>query len=61
MPLPNRARAVVWKPLVVCPQPDFQRRLQAISHGLESSWVVIDPNEPEPAMRNILAPGKGQR
>jgi hypothetical protein len=34
---------------------------KAISHGLESSWVVIDPNEPEPAMRNILAPGKGQR
>jgi hypothetical protein len=32
-----------------------------ISHGLESSWVVIDPNEPEPAMRNILAPGRGLR
>ena len=30
MPLPNRARAVVWKPLVVCPQPDFQRRLHAV-------------------------------
>jgi pilus assembly protein CpaE len=26
----NRARAVVWKPLVVCPQPDFQRRLHAV-------------------------------
>ena len=30
MPQPNRARAVVWKPLVVCPQPDFQRRLHAV-------------------------------
>jgi pilus assembly protein CpaE len=30
MPLPNRARALVWKPLVVCPQPDFQRRLHAV-------------------------------
>src|ERR1035441_10685978 len=30
MPPPNRARAVVWKPLVVCPQPDFQRRLHAV-------------------------------
>jgi pilus assembly protein CpaE len=30
MPLPNRARAVVWKPLVVCPQPDFQRRLHVV-------------------------------
>src|ERR1035437_3033788 len=27
---PNRSRAVVWKPLVVCPQPDFQRRLHAV-------------------------------
>jgi pilus assembly protein CpaE len=27
---PNRARAIVWKPLVVCPQPDFQRRLHAV-------------------------------
>jgi pilus assembly protein CpaE len=30
MPPPNRARAIVWKPLVVCPQPDFQRRLHAV-------------------------------
>jgi hypothetical protein len=28
-----------------------------ISHGLESSWVVIDPNEPEPAMGNIVVRG----
>src|SRR5674476_1607478 len=27
---PNRTRSVVWKPLVVCPQPDFQRRLHAV-------------------------------
>jgi pilus assembly protein CpaE len=27
---PNRSRPVVWKPLVVCPQPDFQRRLHAV-------------------------------
>ncbi len=31
MPLPtNRSRTVVWKPLVVCPQPDVYRRLQAV-------------------------------
>jgi pilus assembly protein CpaE len=30
MPPPNRARTVVWKPLVVCPQPDFHRRLRAV-------------------------------
>src|ERR1035438_7732451 len=28
MPLPNRNRTVVWKPLVVCPQPDLCRRMQ---------------------------------
>ena len=27
---PNRSRTVVWKPMVVCPQPDFYRRLQAV-------------------------------
>ncbi|MCX6632790.1 MAG: hypothetical protein NTW28_34755 [Candidatus Solibacter sp.] len=30
MPPANRNRTVVWKPLVVCPQPDFQRRLHAV-------------------------------
>src|ERR1035437_8506459 len=30
MPPPNRSRTVVWKPLVVCPQPDFQRRMHAV-------------------------------
>jgi pilus assembly protein CpaE len=30
MPPPNRSRTVVWKPLVVCPQPDFHRRMQAV-------------------------------
>ena len=30
MPPPNRNRTVVWKPLVVCPQPDFQRRLHTV-------------------------------
>jgi pilus assembly protein CpaE len=30
MPPPNRNRTIVWKPLVVCPQPDFQRRLRAV-------------------------------
>ena len=31
MPLPlNRNRIVVWRPLIVCPQPDVHRRLQAV-------------------------------
>lgn len=30
MPPLNRSRTVVWKPLVVCPQPDFARRLQGV-------------------------------
>jgi pilus assembly protein CpaE len=30
MPPPNRNRTVVWKPLVVCPQADFQRRLRVV-------------------------------
>ena len=30
MPLPNRIRAVVWRPLVVCPQADLQRRLRGV-------------------------------
>jgi len=29
MPAPTRSRPVVWKPLVVCPQADFQKRLLA--------------------------------
>jgi len=30
MPLPtNRNRTVIWKPMVVCPQPEMQRQLQA--------------------------------
>lgn len=29
-PTLNRSRTVVWKPLVVCPQPDVYRRLQAV-------------------------------
>lgn len=37
-------------------------RAQAvISHGLESGWVIVDSQDPEPALHNILAPGKGQR
>jgi len=30
MPPVNRSRIVVWRPLVVCPQPDVYRRLQAV-------------------------------
>jgi pilus assembly protein CpaE len=31
MPQPaNRSRTVVWKPMVVCPKPDFYRRMQAV-------------------------------
>jgi pilus assembly protein CpaE len=30
----NRIRAVVWKPLVICPQPDLQRRLGAVLDGM---------------------------
>jgi pilus assembly protein CpaE len=30
MPPPNRSRTVVWRPLVVCPQPDFHRRMRAV-------------------------------
>src|ERR1019366_3051085 len=30
MQQPNRSRTIVWKPLVVCPEPDFQRRLHAV-------------------------------
>ena len=37
MPPPTRARTVVWKPLVVCPQPDFQRRLHAVLTELASA------------------------
>jgi len=29
MPAQNLIRPAVWKPLVICPQPDFHRRLQA--------------------------------
>ncbi len=29
MPAQTRSRPVVWKPLVVCPQPDFHQRLLA--------------------------------
>jgi pilus assembly protein CpaE len=29
MPPPHRNRTVAWKPLVVCPQPDFYRRMRA--------------------------------
>lgn len=29
MPPPRGTRTVVWKPLLVCPQPDFYRRMQA--------------------------------
>jgi hypothetical protein len=32
-----------------------------ISHGLESGWVIVDPQEPGPAWHNILTPGKGKR
>jgi hypothetical protein len=32
-----------------------------ISHGLESGWVIADPQDPEPAWHNILTPGKGKR
>src|ERR1035438_8656254 len=28
--LPNRSLTVVWKPMVVCPQPDFYRRMQTV-------------------------------
>src|ERR1017187_8598472 len=28
--LPNRSLNVVWKPMVVCPQPDFYRRMQTV-------------------------------
>jgi pilus assembly protein CpaE len=28
--LPNRSLNVVWKPMVVCPQPDFYRRMQGV-------------------------------
>jgi pilus assembly protein CpaE len=34
MPTPSRGRTVVWKPLVVCPQPEFQRRLRAVLTAL---------------------------
>ena len=30
MPPVNRSRIVVWRPLIVCPQPDVYRRLQAV-------------------------------
>jgi pilus assembly protein CpaE len=30
MPPPNRNRTIVWKPLVVCPQPEFYRRLLSV-------------------------------
>jgi pilus assembly protein CpaE len=33
-PPPNRSRSVAWKPLVVCPQPDFFRRIQTVLAGL---------------------------
>jgi len=36
-----------------------QRPQTVISRGLESSWVVVDPEDPEPAIRNILTPGRG--
>ncbi len=48
MPQPNRARAVVWKPLVVCPQPDFQRRLHAVLTALavEQPCTLIEYPRP---------------
>ena len=30
MPPVNRSRTVVWRPLIVCPQPDVYRRLHAV-------------------------------
>jgi pilus assembly protein CpaE len=32
---PSRSRTIVWKPLVVCPQPEFHRRMQAVLVELE--------------------------
>jgi len=48
MPPPNRARAVVWKPLVVCPQPDFQERLRTVLTDLavEQPCTLIEYPRP---------------
>jgi pilus assembly protein CpaE len=48
MPPSNRARAVVWKPLVVCPQPDFQERLRTVLTDLavEQSCTLIEYPRP---------------
>ncbi len=44
MPAPTRTRPLVWKPLVVCPQPDFQRRLLAAlaEAGVEQPTVLAE-------------------
>ncbi len=44
MPAPTRSRPLVWKPLLVCPQPDFQRRLlTALAEaGVEQPTVLAE-------------------
>jgi len=41
-PPSNRNQTVVWKPMVVCPQPDFFRRMQAVlaELGIEQSCTL---------------------
>ena len=41
MPPPNRSRTVVWKPLVVCPQVDFNRRMQSALGELATEQPCI--------------------
>jgi hypothetical protein len=36
------------------------RPQSVIGRGLESGWVTVDPADPEPAIHNVLTPGKGQ-
>ena len=44
MPTNSRSRSAAWKPLVVCPQPDFHRRIQAalVQLGVESVYALAE-------------------
>lgn len=45
-PPPSKSRSVAWKPLVVCPQPDFFRRMKAAMTELAVESPFLLPEYP---------------
>src|ERR1039458_3714861 len=54
-PPPTRSRSVAWKPLVVCPQPAFYRRMQAVLAQLAAeSQTTTSVNRAGERMPRVL-------